>query len=110
MQCTSNSSAELLSIARPTPHSSFAALLGSPLPETPSLGWMVADAEKAYVHRLRPKYNSRLYANYPRGKDDLYPTALLSPVPRMVTRIISPAATMLAIRRKGLVPTATERR
>tara|TARA_B100001105_G_scaffold188699_1_gene153075 strand:- start:2231 stop:3166 length:936 start_codon:yes stop_codon:yes gene_type:complete len=37
---------------------------------------LVADAEKAFVHLLRPKYNSTLYANYPRGKDGLYASGL----------------------------------
>jgi hypothetical protein len=37
---------------------------------------LVADAEKAFVHLLRPKYNSTLYPNYPRGKDGLYNTGL----------------------------------
>jgi hypothetical protein len=33
---------------------------------------LVADAEKAFVHLLRPNYNNTLYANYPKGRDGLY--------------------------------------
>ena len=37
---------------------------------------LVADAEKAFVNLLRPRYNSTLYANYPKGKDGLYGSGL----------------------------------
>ncbi|MCZ8408182.1 hypothetical protein O9649_10315 [Achromobacter dolens] len=33
---------------------------------------LVADAEKAFISILRPKYNSQLYSNYPKGKDGIY--------------------------------------
>ena len=32
----------------------------------------IADAEKALVHVLKPKFNRELYKNYPRGNDGLY--------------------------------------
>lgn len=32
----------------------------------------VADAEKAFVHLLKPHYNNEKFANYPKGKDGLY--------------------------------------
>jgi hypothetical protein len=37
---------------------------------------LVADAEKAFVHLLRPNYNNTLYPNYPQGKDGLYNSGL----------------------------------
>lgn len=37
---------------------------------------LVADAEKAFVSLLKPKYNSKLYPNYPKGKDGLYQSGL----------------------------------
>ncbi|MGW4532247.1 hypothetical protein ACWEOI_14980 [Nocardia sp. NPDC004340] len=33
---------------------------------------VVADAEKAFVHLLDPRYNVEKFANYPRGEDGLY--------------------------------------
>lgn len=37
---------------------------------------LVADAEKAFVSLLKPKYNSKLYPSYPKGKDGLYQSGL----------------------------------
>lgn len=39
-------------------------------------GRVVADAEKALVKTLSPRYNEVRYVNYPRGTDGLYGTAL----------------------------------
>ncbi|WP_090285690.1 MULTISPECIES: hypothetical protein [unclassified Duganella] len=39
---------------------------------------LVADAEKAVVSLLKPRYNRELYPNYPKGKDGLYNTGLTS--------------------------------
>ena len=33
---------------------------------------MVIDAEKAFVSLLKPKYNSKLYPNYPKSVDGYY--------------------------------------
>jgi hypothetical protein len=37
---------------------------------------LVADAEKAFVSILKPKYNNILYKKYPKGRDGLYDTGL----------------------------------
>lgn len=37
---------------------------------------IVADAEKAYIHIVKSKYNSVKYKDYPLGKDGLYNTGL----------------------------------
>lgn len=37
---------------------------------------IVADAEKAFISILKPKYNNVLYKSYPRGRDGLYGSGL----------------------------------
>lgn len=38
---------------------------------------LVADAEKALIHVLRPKHNDQLYENYPAGRDGLFGSGLI---------------------------------
>jgi hypothetical protein len=45
---------------------------------TYDMGRIVADAEKAFVSLLKPKYNIQKFANYPKGSDGLYQSGFAS--------------------------------
>lgn len=49
---------------------------GVPAGVMPSYDAVMRDAEKAFIHVLKPKFNRELYANYPKGSDGLYGSAL----------------------------------
>jgi hypothetical protein len=49
-----------------------------PIPELSAKAAVIADAEKAFVHALRPTYNEKDYPNYPAGSDGLANSGLTS--------------------------------